>query len=87
MESEIISALKKRALGYEAQEVTEEYSSSEEGVKMVKRKVVLKPVPPDVTAVKILMELEGDKNVTSLTDEELELEKQRLISLFIKEEK
>ncbi len=54
---------------------------------MVKRKVVSKNVPPDVSAVKLLVELDGDKDVKNLSDEELEREKQRLIKLLINENK
>lgn len=50
---------------------------------MVKRKVVLKPVPPDVSALKLLKEFENeDENVRNLSDEELEKEKIRLIKLL-----
>ena len=50
---------------------------------MVKRKVVLKPVPPDVSALKLLKEFENEsENVKSLSDEELEKEKIRLIKLL-----
>ncbi len=50
---------------------------------MVKRKVVLKPVPPDVSALKLLKEFESESdNIKSLTDEELEKEKIRLIKLL-----
>ncbi len=50
---------------------------------MVKRKVVLKPVPPDVSALKLLKEFENeDVNVKNLSDEELEKEKIRLIKLL-----
>ena len=50
---------------------------------MVKRKVVLKPVPPDVSALKLLKEFENEsENVKSLSDEELEKEKFRLIKLL-----
>ncbi len=76
-------ALLKRAVGYEAQEVTEEYADDGEGnVKMVKRKVVSKNVPPDVSAVKLLVELSGDDDVRNLSDEELQNEKIRLIKLL-----
>ena len=84
--SEILNALRNRAIGYESQEVTEEYQSSEEGEKMVKRKVVTKHVPPDVTAVKVLIDIENGGDITNLSDEELELEKQRLLSLIIRSE-
>lgn len=50
---------------------------------MVKRKVVLKPVPPDVSALKLLKEFETDsENIKNLSDEELEKEKLRLIKLL-----
>ncbi len=49
---------------------------------MVKKKVVLKNVPPDVSAVKLLVELEGDKDLKNLSDEELEKEKIRLLELL-----
>ena len=51
-------------------------------MRMIKRKVVSKNVPPDVSAVKLLVELSGDTDVKNLTDEELEREKIRLIKLL-----
>lgn len=75
-------ALYKRAVGYEAQEVTEEYVGEDGGVKLVKRKVVSKNVPPDVSAVKLIVELSSETEVKNLTDEELEQEKIRLIRLL-----
>ncbi len=82
-------ALKKRALGYDSTEVTEEYTDDGDGgVKLIKRKVVKKNVPPDVSAVKLLIEIEGeDSDLSTLTDAELELEKQRLLKLLDKEKK
>ncbi|MBO5713653.1 MAG: hypothetical protein J6R88_05595 [Clostridia bacterium] len=54
---------------------------------MVKRKVVLKSVPPDVSAVKLLLGLrEADVNYKNLTDDELEAEKQRLLKILLEEE-
>ena len=80
-------ALIKRAVGYEAQEITEEYTDDGDGgVKMVKRKVVSKNVPPDVSAVKLLVELSGEEEVKSLSDEELEKEKQRLLKMLVEAE-
>ncbi len=49
---------------------------------MVKKKVVLKNVPPDVSAVKLLVELEGDEDLKNLSDDELEKEKIRLLELL-----
>ncbi len=76
------SALIKKALGYDATEVVEEYVSSEEGeIKLSKKKVTKKNVPPDITALKILMESDL-KAVSTLSDEELEQEKLRLLELL-----
>ena len=50
---------------------------------MVKRKVVSKNVPPDVSAAKLLYEIEGGStNLKDLSDDELETEKQRLLEIL-----
>ncbi len=49
---------------------------------MVKRKVISKNVPPDVSAVKLLVELTGEDDIKNLSDEELEREKTRLLVLL-----
>ncbi len=86
MEDEVIKALKKRATGYETTEVTEEYSDDGTGgIKMVKRKVVSKNVPPDVSAVKLLVETSEVEDITKWTDEQLEKEKKRLIKILLSE--
>ena len=83
---EIKKALIKRAMGFDAKEVIEEYVGEDDGVKLTKKKVTYKFVPPDVTALKLLME--GDeKDISSLSDDELVKEKERLLeSLRISEE-
>ena len=82
-EQDLKQALIKKALGYDAKEVVEEYAQTEEGeVRLTKRKVTTKSVPPDVSALKILIEGEGLKPVSQMTDEELEREKQRLLKLL-----
>ncbi len=71
----------KKALGYDVKEVVEEYVSDENGtVKLTKKKVTKKNVPPDMTALKML--LESDKPIHSMSDEELEKEKIRLLELL-----
>ncbi len=81
-EQDFKDALIKKALGYDATEIVEEYVSSEEGeVKLTKKKVTKKNVPPDITAIKLLLENE-EKDVASLTDEELEREKNRLLQIL-----
>ncbi len=76
-------ALIKKALGYDATEVVEEYSTDEQGeVKLVKKKVTTKNVPPDISALKILLDDGNEVPLTDLTDEQLESEKQRLLNLL-----
>lgn len=48
----IKGALLERALGYDADEVVEEYGFSEGEAVLVKRKVTRKRVPPDIQAAK-----------------------------------
>lgn len=73
-------ALVRCAVGLSASEVVEEFSADSEGeLKLVKRKVTKREVPPDIKAVKMLMDGEG---VTEVSDEELEAEKQRLTALL-----
>lgn len=81
---DVKTALKKRAFGFDSTEVTEEYTENDDGsVRLIKRKVVSKNVPPDVSAVKLLLDIDGESgDLTSLTDEELEKEKQRLLKLL-----
>lgn len=80
---EIEKALKKVALGFSTEEVTEEYGVEDGEVKLLKRRETRKEIPPDLKAVKLL--LEESLNVTEMTDEELEEEKIRLLKL-LKEE-
>lgn len=81
-EQKILDALYKKAVGYKVNEKNEEYVLDSESGKMVlcKLKVCKKNIPPDTTALKILMEMEalGD-NVENLTDEEIRQEKLRLL--------
>ena len=50
---EVTEALRRRALGYEADEVVEEYGFTEGEAVLLKRKVTKKDVPPDIQAAKI----------------------------------
>ena len=81
-EEDFKSALIKKALGYDATEVVEEYVSGEEGeIKLTKKKVTKKNVPPDMTALKMLLESEGEK-LEEMSDEMLEKEKIRLLKIL-----
>lgn len=73
---DIINAVFKRACGYEAKETVEEYAAVDGSFELVKRKVTVKDVPPDMTAAKMLFDSVG---VSELTDEQLEKEKIRLL--------
>ncbi len=77
-EKKVRKALVKRALGYDSEEVIEEYVKTDEGVVLTKKKVTRKNVPPDVTALKILLEC-GGEDVSLMTTEQLEQERERLL--------
>ena len=76
---EIERALYKRAIGYDATETVEEFSDLDGEVKLVKRKVTVKNVPPDISAAKMLFDLEEGGGYVAMSDEELEKEKRRLL--------
>ena len=77
MDNKLVNSLYKKAVGYTAKEKTTEYSPEGE---VVKSKVTMKHYPPDITALKAYLELISNKeDYGSMTDEELECEKQRLL--------
>ena len=83
---EIGSALYKKALGYALEEVVEEYViDKEDGERLIlnKKKITKKNVPPDMTAVKALLQFyKVDKinNYNKMSDDELKNEKLRLLN-------
>lgn len=79
MEEEIRGALKKCAVGFGTSEVVEEFCMEDGELKLVKKKVTKKDVPPDIKAVKLLMDGSG---FSEISDEELEEEKNRLLELL-----
>ena len=75
--------LLKKAKGYAFKERTDEYVVVDGEKKLVKSKVVTKRVQPDVNAIKALITLTDDNSdVTKMTDEQLQVEKLRLIRLL-----
>lgn len=83
-EEKIKKALYKKALGYDSTETVEEYALFDDGVKLTKKKITKKNVPPDITALKIL--LDGEiKPIADMSDEELENEKKRLMKILAEE--
>ena len=76
MQDDIRNAVLKVALGFSVEEVTEEYGVEDGELKLVKRKETRKDVPPDLRAVRLLME---GTEVSELSDEALMAEKERLL--------
>lgn len=73
---DIYGAVVKRAVGYEARETVEEYAMVDGSLELVKKRITLKDVPPDMTAAKMLFD---ESDVSSMTDEQLSAEKLRLL--------
>lgn len=79
----IKKALLKCAVGFDTSEIVEEYNVDEGELKLVKRKVTKRDVPPDIKAVKML--LDGEADASQMSDEELEERREKLIAM-LKEE-
>ena len=81
-EEKIKQALLKKALGYEADEVIEEYVREDEGGQsLAKKKVSRKHIAPDITAIKVLFEKyirPYSEQVALMSDEEIFAERERL---------
>ena len=81
-------ALRKKALGYESCEVVEEWGVSDGEMQLLKRKVTKKEVPPDLSALKVYMEEECQKDeYHEMSIEELMAERDRLLSQLKKTNK
>lgn len=76
-------ALYKKAVGYDSSETVEEYSDNDGDLVLVKRKVTTKLVPPDISAIKLLLGLDGgNEDLSALSDEELETQKKKLLKII-----
>ncbi|MDR2634660.1 MAG: hypothetical protein LBC13_01620 [Clostridiales bacterium] len=84
MNRKVLKILLKKATGYRADEVREEYAVRKGGeLELVKKKVIKKYYPPDNTALKSYLEIEsGADNLSELSDEELQNEKGRLLKIL-----
>ena len=78
----VSEALLKAAQGCAVAEVVEEYVEVDGEMKLTKKKKTKKEIPPDLKALQLLLEEHGEGSVRSMSDEELEEEKQRLIELL-----
>lgn len=91
-QKKIENALVKKALGYEAKEVVEEFvADSDSGQEvLVKKKCTTKHFPPDVSAIKILLSYYDEKTfeeLENMTDEQLFEERDKLLAQLQKFEK
>lgn len=78
----ISKALAKKAVGYDAKEIVEEYQDDEGTLRLTKKKITKKHIPPDTQAARIVLESMENKSVSSMTDEQLNAEKERIINLL-----
>lgn len=83
IEDDIMGALKKCAVGLETNEVVEEFGVEDGELRLLKKKVTKRDIPPDIKAVKLLIDGGG---IDGLSVEELEEEKQKLLNLLNKED-
>ncbi|HIR98887.1 MAG TPA: hypothetical protein IAB42_00690 [Candidatus Coproplasma avistercoris] len=73
-------ALVRCAVGFDTSEVVEEYTMADGELKLVKRKVTRRDVPPDIKAVKML--LDGEADIGGMSDEELEERRKKLLAML-----
>jgi hypothetical protein len=76
-------AILKKAMGYQSQEVVEEYTKNIDGeLELVKRKVSKKQNSPDIAAAKLIAELKEDDSLEEMTLEQLQAEREKLLNLL-----
>ena len=76
----VTKALVRCAVGFDTSEVVEEYTMADGELKLVKRKVTRRDVPPDIKAVKML--LDGEADIGGMSDEELEERRKKLLAML-----
>jgi hypothetical protein len=69
-------ALKKCAVGFDTSEVVEEFTVDNGNLVLVKKKVTRRDIPPDIKAVKMLLD---EAPAVELSDEQLEAERKNLM--------
>ncbi len=75
----IENALLKKALGYTVTGTVEEYSTLDGALELQKKKITKKHIPPDMTALKLVLDKNSEDSYDKMTDEELERERLRLL--------
>ncbi len=86
----LAKSLLKKAMGYTVDEVVEEYASDSEGndLKLIKKKITKKHIPPDINAARALLERCFDRdinNLRDLSDEELQKMRTEILEQIKKE--
>lgn len=84
MQDEVRDAVLKVALGFQVEEITEEYDARDGELKLIKRRETRKDIPPDLKAVRLLLE---GTDYSALSDEELEAERARLAAALSENKK
>lgn len=82
LNDETMDAIKTLARGLVIKEVTKEYTADEHGdLKLIKKKVNSKTLPPSVDVVKMIYtaNLDNGDRYKNMSDDELEREKLRLL--------
>lgn len=82
-DDDLQQALKKCAVGFDTSETVEEFAVQDGELRLVKRKVTRRDIPPDIKAVKML--LDGRPDEDDMSDEQLEAERNKLLNM-LKEE-
>ena len=80
-QTKLRDALYKCAVGFTAEDKTEEYNIKDGREELVKVKITRRSVPPDLAAVKMLADFEKDETEL-LTEAELIKERDRLLELL-----
>lgn len=87
LSNKIKKALIKKAMGYTSTEIIEEYTNTDEGMVLQKKKVTSKDIPPDLASFKALFENQTPKGeFDDMTDEQLLAEKEKLLNMLTKKE-
>lgn len=81
LKDKLKQTLIKKATGYKVEESVCEYGMEENEIKLVKKKVSTKYYPPDITAINLLLN-EKETDYKDMSNEELEIEKQRILKLI-----
>ena len=79
----LTKTLLKKAMGYSVDEIVEEYVNDENELKLIKKKITKKHIPPDINAVKTLLENINDSNlekIKNMSDQELQSLREKLLA-------